>query len=109
MSASASRSSAVLDGVNEHMTGPELNYVTMAHLELTGNFYWLLDGVTSDTDQPRAIYPLNPGRVRVKLNKSSFPYKISHYEFTLDGKVFRVADGRVRLRRSGSRAQPRDR
>ena len=30
-----------------------------------------------------------PGRVRVKLNKSSFPYKIDHYEFTIDGKVFR--------------------
>ncbi len=79
----------LLDGVNEHMTGPELKYVTMAHLELTGNFYWLLDGVKSDTDQPRAIYPLNPGRVRVKLNKTVFPYKIDHYEFTVDNKIFR--------------------
>jgi HK97 family phage portal protein len=78
----------LLDGVNEHMTGPELKYVTMAHLELTGNFFWLLDGVNSDRDKPRAIYPLNPGRVKVKLNKSVFPYKISHYEFTLDGKVY---------------------
>jgi phage portal protein BeeE len=52
----------LLDGVNEHMTGPELKYVTMAHLETTGNFFWLLDGVKSDTDKPRAIYPLNPGR-----------------------------------------------
>ena len=66
----------LLDGVNEHMTGIELKYVTMAHLELTGNCYWLLDGVNSDTDKPRAIYPLNPGRVRVKLDKSTFPYKL---------------------------------
>ena len=29
----------LLDGVNEHMTGPELKYVTMAHLEMTGNFF----------------------------------------------------------------------
>jgi hypothetical protein len=36
-----------------------------------------------------ATRPLNPGRVRVKLNKDSFPYKLSHYEFTIDGKVFR--------------------
>jgi hypothetical protein len=50
-----------LDGVNEHMTGPELKYVTMAHLELTGNFYWLLaeltnavDGVYSFADDRRA-------------------------------------------------------
>jgi HK97 family phage portal protein len=79
----------LLDGVNEHMTGIELKYVTMAHLELTGNSYWLLDGVSDDKSQPRAIYPLNPGRVRVKLNKDTFPYKLSHYEFTIDGKVFR--------------------
>lgn len=78
----------LLEGVNETMTGIELKYVTVSHLELTGNCYWLLDGVKSEEDQPRAIYPLNPGRVRVKLNKTTFPYKISHYEFTIDGKVF---------------------
>lgn len=78
----------LLDGANDHMTGIELKYVTMAHLELTGNAYWLLDGVKSDTDQPRAIYPLDPGRVNVKLDKSTFPYKLSHYEYTIDGKVF---------------------
>jgi HK97 family phage portal protein len=78
----------LLEGVNETMTGIELKYVTMAHLELTGNCYWLLDGVKNDTDPPRAIYPLNPGRVKVKLNKDSFPYKIDHYEFTIDGKVY---------------------
>jgi len=77
----------LLEGVNEHMTGIELKYITVAHLELTGNCYWLLDGLNDATSKPRAIYPLNPGRVRVKLDKSSFPYKISHYEFTLDGKI----------------------
>jgi HK97 family phage portal protein len=79
----------LLESVNENMTGPELKYVTLAHLELTGNCYWLLDGVRDAMGQPRAIYPLNPGRVRVKLDKSSFPYKLSHYEFTIDGKVYR--------------------
>jgi hypothetical protein len=78
----------LLEGVNETRTGIELKYVTMAHLELTGNCYWLLDGVNNDTDQPRAIYLLNPGRVRVKLNKTSFPFKIDHYEFTIDGNIF---------------------
>ena len=79
----------LLDGVNEHMTGIELKYTMTAHLELTGNCYWLLDGVRNETDKPKAIHLLNPGRVRVKLNKHVFPYKISHYEFTLDGKVMR--------------------
>jgi len=79
----------LLEGVNEDMTGIELKYVTMAHLELTGNSYWLLDGVTDAMGQPRAIYPLHPGRVRVKLDKTTFPYKLSHYEFTIDGKVYK--------------------
>src|SRR5438105_1293537 len=34
----------LLEGVNDRMTGIELKYVTMCHLELTGNAYWLLDG-----------------------------------------------------------------
>src|ERR1700733_4090883 len=79
----------LLDGVNERMTGIELKYVTMAHLELTGNCYWLLDGVTDDRTPPRAIYPLDPGRVRVHLQKDVFPYKLDHYTFTIDNKVFR--------------------
>jgi HK97 family phage portal protein len=78
----------LLDSVNEHMTGIELKYTTMAHLELTGNAYWFLDGATNAMSQPRAIYPLNPGRVNVKLDKSSFPFKLSHYEYALDGKVY---------------------
>jgi hypothetical protein len=32
-----------------------LKYITAAHLELTGNCYWLLDGVTNDTSLPRAF------------------------------------------------------
>src|SRR5690348_479209 len=79
----------LLEGVNDRMTGIELKYVSMAHLELTGNAYWLLDGVKSETALPTAIYPLNPGKMRVKLDKNSFPYTISHYEYTFDGKVFR--------------------
>jgi HK97 family phage portal protein len=79
----------LLDGVNERMTGIELKYVTMAHLELTGNCYWLLDGVSDDQTPPRAIYPLNPGSVRVHLQKDVFPYRLSHYSFTIDNKQFR--------------------
>jgi phage portal protein BeeE len=70
------------------MTGIELKYVTMAHLELTGNASWLLDGVSDDRTPPKAIYPLDPGRVRVHLQKDVFPYKLDHYTFTVDNKVF---------------------
>jgi phage portal protein BeeE len=78
----------LLDGVNENMTGIELKYVMAAHLELTGNCYLLLDGVTSDTDPPRALYPLNPGSVRLHLKKDVFPYRLDHYSFTIDNKQF---------------------
>jgi HK97 family phage portal protein len=79
---------SLLEGVNDQMTGIEFKYTMLAHLELTGNFYCFLDGVSDAMGQPRALHPLNPGRVRVKLNKESFPYKLSHYEFTIDGKVY---------------------
>jgi hypothetical protein len=55
----------LLDGVNERMTGIELKYVTMAPLELTGNLF------VCEMDQPRALYLLDPGGVRVKLDKSA--------------------------------------
>jgi hypothetical protein len=37
------------------MTGIELKYTMMSHLELTGNFYALLDGVSDYMGQPRAL------------------------------------------------------
>jgi HK97 family phage portal protein len=79
----------LLDNPNPQMTGIELKYTIIAHLELTGNCYAYLDGVRDENTPPRAIYLLNPGRMRVKLDKSTFPYTISHYEYTFDGKVYR--------------------
>jgi hypothetical protein len=35
---------------------------------------WLLDGVQDERSQPRDLSLLNPGRIRVKLDKSRFPY-----------------------------------
>jgi phage portal protein BeeE len=52
----------LLESVNENMTGTELKYTLFAHLELTGNFYALLDGVRDNRTPPRAMYPLNPRR-----------------------------------------------
>ena len=40
--------------------GIELKYITVAHLELTGNAYWLLDSATSDMTPPRATYRARP-------------------------------------------------
>src|SRR5207248_43778 len=38
---------------------------------------------------------LNPSRMRIKVNKSTFPYRLSHYEYTFDGKVFRFEPHQV--------------
>jgi hypothetical protein len=56
----------LLDGVNENMTGIELKYTTMAHLELTGNCFWLLDGVKDDPNVNDTFWSL-PERTRTKV------------------------------------------
>ena len=58
------------------MTGIELKYTTVAHLERTGNCYWFFNGVNGPTDKPRAIRLLNPGRGKLQIDKSAA------YEYT---------------------------
>ncbi|GIW70334.1 MAG: hypothetical protein KatS3mg101_1081 [Patescibacteria group bacterium] len=75
----------LLGGVNSFQTGFELKYLTAAHLELTGNAYWFLDGVEKETDKPTAIYILNPKYVRVIPDKT--PNFISGYEYRVGGEI----------------------
>jgi HK97 family phage portal protein len=76
----------LLDSVNPDMTGPELKYLLSAHLDLTGNAYWYLDGVKNETDEPTAIYPLDPSMMKVVVDTSNFPFHIVGYEFSWDTK-----------------------
>ncbi|MDP9049823.1 MAG: phage portal protein [Acidobacteriota bacterium] len=76
----------LLDGVNPDMTGPELKYMLSAHLDLTGDAYWYLDGVKNELDKPTAIYPLNPAQIKVLLDTSSFPFQVKGYEMKLESK-----------------------
>ncbi|AVT83673.1 phage portal protein [Rhodopseudomonas palustris] len=78
----------LLDQPNDDTIGKEFVYTMLAHLELTGNCYVLLDGVKDDMTPPRALYLLNPGRITVKINKNVFPHRISHYELTSDGNIY---------------------
>jgi len=55
-----------LESVNGYQTGYELRYLLGSHLELTGNAFWLLDGVKNEKSIPKAIYPLNPAFVKVQ-------------------------------------------
>ncbi len=80
----------LLDGVNPDMTGLELKYMTVAHLETVGNAFWFLEGVTDDLKtKPTAIYPLIPSWVRVHVNHDTFPSKVSHYEYRYYGRIYR--------------------
>ncbi len=78
----------LLDAVNDFQTGPELKHLIASHLELTGNAYLLLAGVKNDKDKPTAIYTLNPGSVKVALDKTTYPYKVTGYQFTLEGRKY---------------------
>jgi len=76
----------LLDSVNDTMTGPELKYLLSAHLDLTGNAYWYLEGVKSDLDKPTAIYPMDPSRVRPVLDTRTWPYQLVGYKMKLENK-----------------------
>lgn len=54
----------LLDSVNPHQTRFELLYTTAGHLELTGNAYWLLDGVKDENSIPKQIFALSPKNTR---------------------------------------------
>lgn len=80
----------LLDSINPHQTRFEVLYTLAAHLELTGNAYWLLVGkngepVSSVDEKPLAIYPLSPKYV--KPIKSTLPEFIKGYEYRMDGTV----------------------
>ncbi len=73
-----------LETVNSFQTGPEFKHTLATHLELAGNAYIYLEGVNDENGKPTAMHLLNPGRVKINLDKTTFPYKISSYEFVID-------------------------
>ena len=77
----------LLDSPNDNMNGLELKYLTSAHLDLTGNCYWWLEGVTNDTDQPKALHLMEPDRVRPVIDRRSWPYQLIGYKLQLENSV----------------------
>lgn len=57
----------LLQKPNKWMPGSDLMQTWSQHEDLTGNAYWLLDGVVDETSEPTAIYPLNPAYMTVKV------------------------------------------
>ncbi len=75
-----------LDTVNDFQTGPEFKHILASHLELAGNAYILLGDVTDEDSKPKFMFLLDPSKVKIFLDKTSLPYRISHYIYTFDSK-----------------------
>lgn len=78
----------LLEGVNDFQTSPEFKHTLSDHLNLTGNAYILLEGVKDEMSKPTSLHLLNPSRVKVVLNRTTYPFKIDHYEFTFDQRMW---------------------
>jgi HK97 family phage portal protein len=75
----------LLEGVNPFQTGYDMKYLSLSHLELTGNSYWLLDGVSSETDKPKAIFILSP-RNAAPI-PAPLPEFIKGYRYSINGET----------------------
>lgn len=56
---------------NETMTFAELVYLTVMHIKMTGNAYWLKSEPVLDGSKPLALYPLNPRRVTLVISRET--------------------------------------
>ncbi|MFA6006900.1 MAG: phage portal protein [Candidatus Paceibacterota bacterium] len=82
----------LLQRPNSWMPGYELIQTWSEHEDLTGNAYWLLDGVTDENSIPTRIYPLNPAYMTAVVGSVSGDVdKVVSYEYQTGAtkKVFK--------------------
>lgn len=84
-----------LEGVNDFQVGVEFKRTIAQHILLAGNAYVLLGDVTDENSVPKSMHLLNPGSVKVKLDKMTYPYKVTGYSFTVDGRQFSYAKHQI--------------
>lgn len=73
----------LLRAMNPQQTCFDVLFTTAAHLEMTGNSYWLLSGVETEGQLPTAIYNLSPKYT--KPIKAPLPEFIKGYRYVVDG------------------------
>lgn len=67
---------------NKWMPGSELIQTWSQHEDLTGNAYWVLEGVQDEFDEPTAIYPLNPAYMTVVVGSvPGEPDQVIRYDY----------------------------
>lgn len=78
----------LLSFCNDYQTGNELKYLTASHLELTGNSFWLLEGVEKENDTPTAIYPFDPSKV--EIIKGDYPELVKGYKIKVNETTTKI-------------------
>ena len=66
------------------MTGLEMKYLTSACLDLTGNAYWYLQGVTGELGKPKALHLMPPDKVHAVIDRRTWPYQVIGYKMKLE-------------------------
>ena len=66
----------LLEAPNPEVTGPDLKFRIIAHLELTGNCYLVMrkmngNPISSEDEKPAMLTTMNPGNVIVEIDKST--------------------------------------
>lgn len=68
---------------NPFMNGVELLYITVGHMSLTGNSFWLKDEVNFENERPGKLWPLNPKRMSMVID----PHEgLIGYIYKVDGR-----------------------
>ena len=65
----------------------------LAHLELTGNVYLLMlnkqgKPITSENEKPAQLHTMNPGKIDVKIDDSTFPFRTVGYKLLINGREY---------------------
>jgi HK97 family phage portal protein len=74
----------LLEAPNPEVTGPDLKFRIIAHLELTGNCYLVMrkmngKPISSEDEKPAMLTTMNPGNVIVEIDKSTDIDRITGY------------------------------
>lgn len=77
----------LINAMNPYQPSYEVKHNTAAHLLMTGNAFWFLEGVNKETDTPTAIYLMQPDEVGVI--EGQFPQLIKQYKHVHNNKTER--------------------
>jgi HK97 family phage portal protein len=78
----------LLDAPNDSMNGLKLKYLLSACLDLAGNSFLYLEGVKNELAPPKAIHLMPADKVKVVIDRRSWPYQVLGYSMRLETKEY---------------------